>query len=89
MCFFSSDEVTKLELHCGCEHLYGVSPETHQGVQVRDGRTDRAAASRPANPADALSPVCLRAWAMSEDDTEKDMPHRSHWYGRSPVWRRL
>lgn len=34
MCFFSSDEVTKLELHCGCEHLYGVSPETHQGVQV-------------------------------------------------------
>lgn len=54
-----------------------------------DGQTDGAAASSLANPADALSPVCLRAWAMSEDDTEKDMPHRSHWYGRSPVWRRL
>lgn len=26
MCFFSSDDVTKLELHCGWEHLYGVSP---------------------------------------------------------------
>lgn len=26
MCFFSSDDVTKLELHCGCVHLYGVSP---------------------------------------------------------------
>lgn len=34
-------------------------------------------------------PVCLRACAMSEDETEKDMPHRSHWYGFSPVCRRL
>ncbi len=36
-----------------------------------------------------LSPVCFRAWAMREEDTENDMPHRSHWYGFSPVCRRL
>lgn len=54
-----------------------------EAVRQADRRKDRQPVSL------SLSPVCLRAWAMSEDETEKDMPHRSHWYGRSPVCRRL
>lgn len=30
MCFFSSEDVTNLASHFGCEHLYGVSPERHR-----------------------------------------------------------
>lgn len=37
MCFFSSDDVTKLASHCVCVHLYGVSPETNKHTAICSG----------------------------------------------------
>lgn len=61
MCFFSSDEVTKLELHCGCEHLYGVSPGTHRGREM-DGPTNRRTEGRSLS----LSLTCVFAGVGDE-----------------------
>ena len=33
-----------------------------------------------------LSPVWLLLWETKLSVTEKNLPHRLHWYGFSPVW---
>lgn len=67
MCFFSSEDVTKLELHWGCEHLYGVSPATAWGSEtgVRRERPRRGCAWK-----DALTGVFPRVSDEGRGDGE-------------------